>query len=101
MVRTLYHGAVVHSLSLDQLEILPSALLCVSEEGVIDWVEKDVEESQIQEVASRHGVLLDDSAGGRSPGVEVISLGKGEFLCPGLVDTHTVSWNIIIENEIA
>lgn len=82
---TLYHGTVIHSLSLTQLEVLPDALLCVSDrEGIIEWLERGVEGSEIQEVAVRKGVILDD-------GVEVVVLGKGEVLCPGMIDTHTVS----------
>lgn len=82
---TLYHGTLIHSLSLTQLEVLPDALLCVSDrEGIIEWLERGVEGSEIQEVAVRKGVILDD-------GVEVVVLGKGEVLCPGMIDTHTVS----------
>jgi guanine deaminase len=82
---TLYHGTLIHSLSLTQLEVLPNALLCVSDtDGIIEWLERGVEGSEIQEVAARKGVILDG-------GVEVVVLGKGEVLCPGMIDTHTVS----------
>ncbi|RSH90044.1 hypothetical protein EHS25_001377 [Saitozyma podzolica] len=80
---TLYHGTLIHSLSLTQLEVLPNALLCVSDtDGIIEWLERGVEGSEIQEVAARKGVILDG-------GVEVVVLGKGEVLCPGMIDTHT------------
>ena len=82
--RTLFLGPIVHSLSLTELEFLSSALLCVGQGGMIEWVEKDVVPSLLQEKAGEHGVLL----GGVD--VEVVELGEGEFLCPGMVDTHTV-----------
>ena len=84
--RTLYHGSYVHAVSLEQsLEYVESALICVSELGIIEWIEKDVEGSMIQEIVMRHGVELDDSK------IEIVELAQEGFLCPGLVDTHTVS----------
>jgi hypothetical protein len=88
MPKTLYHGTLIHSLSLTQLEVLPDALLCVSD-GIIEWLERGVEGSRIQEVAMGKGVILGDGDG--EGGVEVVVLGKGEVLCPGMIDTHTVS----------
>ena len=83
----LYHGSVVHSLSLDEIEYAIDTLICVSDQGIILWLERDVDSSTIQQVASTHGLILDDS----SQSVEILQLGRSEFLCPGLIDTHTVS----------
>jgi hypothetical protein len=83
----LYHGSIVHSLSLDELEYAVDTLICVSDQGIILWIERNVDPSTIQQVASTHGLILDDS----SQCVEILQLGQSEFLCPGLVDTHTVS----------
>jgi len=85
LTRSLYSGPVVHSLSLSQLEIIDSALFCVSVEGIIEWIERDVPGSFLQAAAAEHGVILREGEG-----VEVVKLGPGEFFCPGLVDTHTV-----------
>jgi len=83
----LYHGSVVHSLSLDDLEYAVDTLICVSDQGIILWIERSVDPSLIQQVASTHGLILDDS----SQSVEILQLEQSEFLCPGLIDTHTVS----------
>lgn len=80
---TLYYGSFVHSVSLDELDFCLDALVCVSEDGYISWVERNVDPSQLQDAASRHGVNLDD--------VDFVELGRNDFLCPGLIDTHTVS----------
>jgi guanine deaminase len=80
---TLYHGQFVHSISLTELEYLVDALVYVAD-GAIAWIEKDVDGSLVQEIAARHGLTLDD------PGLEVVSLEEGDFICPGLIDTHTV-----------
>ncbi len=82
MSSVLYYGSFVHSTSLTTLEQCTSSLIYVSK-GLIQWVEKHVESSRVQEVAASHGLMLDD--------VDVVELG-GDFLVPGLVDTHTVSF---------
>ncbi len=89
--RTLYHGPLIHSLSPNQLQSLPNALLCISSEGIIEWVEPDVPENYLERTATKHGVMM--SKDEVEDEVEVVRLdrGRGEFLCPGLVDTHTVS----------
>jgi len=98
VVRTLYLGPIIHSLSLKRLKVIESALICVSSEGVIEWVEEDVEKAQLQEIAARHGVFLDEGGSGSGSGsgrggtgIDVVELGRGEVLCPGMIDTHTVS----------
>lgn len=80
---TLYYGSFVHSVSLDELDFCLDALVCVSEDGYISWVERNVDPSQLQDAATRHSVILDD--------VDFVELGRNDFLCPGLIDTHTVS----------
>ncbi|KAG7529026.1 hypothetical protein FFLO_05819 [Filobasidium floriforme] len=82
---TLYHGPIVHSLSLDELEYAVDALVCVSPDGIINWIERNVDTSEIQDRAASHGLILD----GTNNAVEIVQLGGHEFLCPGLIDTHT------------
>lgn len=79
MSPTLYYGSFVHSTSLTTLEHCTSSLIYVHR-GIIQWVEKNVDSSHVQEVAAAHGLMLDD--------VDVVEL-QGDFLVPGLVDTHT------------
>jgi guanine deaminase len=83
----LYHGSIVHSLSLDEIEYAVDTLVCVSDQGIILWIERDIDPSTIQQVAATHGLILDDS----TQSVEIVQLGESEFICPGLIDTHTVS----------
>lgn len=71
-------------MSVHEAQFHERALLCVSPEGIIEWVVPDVDPTQIQEVALQQGVVLDDS-------VDVNELKYGEWLMPGFVDTHTVS----------
>ena len=78
----MYIGSIVHSLSLDEIEYVSSAVLGVRE-GKIEWVEGDVDVTRLEEVLGKYGLERD--------GVDVVELAEGEFLSPGFVDTHTVS----------
>ena len=80
----IYHGPLVHSLSLTELQTLPRALLAVSESGTIEWLIDDVEPSNLQEAVASKGWSLEDSK------TEVLIAQPGEFLMPGLIDTHSV-----------
>lgn len=91
--RTLYSTPLAHSVSRDELEILPRALVCVDSSGIIEWIEKDCPGGSVQEAALRHGVVLGDESagpGGSSGGVDIVDVPDGEFIAPGLIDTHTV-----------
>ena len=79
----LFYGSFVHSLTLTKLEYCFDSLIYVRN-GIIEWIEKDVNSSQVQEVALEHGLIIGDGT------VDVVELG-GDFLCPGLIDTHTVN----------
>lgn len=90
MTAKLYYGSIAHSRSLTELEVVEKALMLVDEQGIIGWVHRDVPSaSSLQEVAAEHGLDIT-----RDP-VEVVELDEDEFLCPGLIDTHTVSTNIV------
>ena len=77
---TLFYGPLVNPETLTSLSAHPRALLAVNAQGVIDWVEDDVDPSMLQDILAGKG-LFD---------VDVIELKHGEFLMPGFVDTHTV-----------
>jgi guanine deaminase len=77
---TVFYGAVINPVDLTSYHALPHALLAVSSKGEIAWIEEDVESSALQEVLAAKGWLEAD----------VVELKLGEFLMPGLVDTHTV-----------
>lgn len=75
-----FHGTAIHSRSLTELEILEKCLILVDESGTIQALERNVEDSQI------YGILADH---GYAPEVfPVKRLRRGQFLCPGFVDTH-------------
>ncbi|KAF8891300.1 hypothetical protein BD779DRAFT_1468887 [Infundibulicybe gibba] len=60
----------------------PRCLLAVGAVGTIEWIVDDVESTLIQEVLTQKGCI--DNAD-----VEIIELPRGQFIMPGLVDTHT------------
>ena len=84
MGKTIYIGSYVHSLQLTQLEHVERAIICVDGNGIIEWIE-NIAPEELQDVLAKYGLELDN--------VEVVELGTDEFLCPGLIDTHTVSRN--------
>ncbi|KAG1138723.1 hypothetical protein G6F37_010267 [Rhizopus arrhizus] len=74
---TIYYGTIVHSLSLQELEVLLNTVLVVDNTtGLIAHVEKDVED------------LEHYLADAQWPNVKVHRLGPEQFLMPGFVDTH-------------
>ncbi len=83
---TIYHTSLIHSLSLTQIQYFLKSLIYVSSHGIIEWIEKDVSDEMVEEVVGRHGIDL-RSADGE---VDFVQVGKDGFICPGLVDTHTV-----------
>lgn len=77
----LFHGPVIHSLSPTHLEILQSALVFVDAEGRIVAFEKDASSlSAGLKFPGNPNLCLDDA--------EIHRLAPGEFLIPGLIDTH-------------
>lgn len=82
MGKTIYIGSYVHSLQLTQLEHVERAILCVGEKGIIEWIE-NIASEELQDLLAKYGLEPDN--------VEVVELSPDEFLCPGLIDTHTVS----------
>ena len=85
---TIFYGALVTPDSLTDYLALPHALLAVSKDtGVIEWVEEDVAADELQDTLAKHGIV----AGDYQADFELVELKFGEFLLPGLVDTHTVS----------
>jgi guanine deaminase len=76
---TIFYGAVINPQSLSLYQALPNCLLAVSSTGEILWVVEDVADFQVQETLARKGCLDSD----------LIPLKRGEFIMPGLIDTHT------------
>jgi guanine deaminase len=81
-----YYGPIINPIDLHRYQALPRCLLAVGSNGTIDWIVDDVEDSMVQEVLARNGLYVDSDSN-----VEMCVLKEGEFLMPGLIDTHTVS----------
>jgi len=85
--RTLYHGPIIQSRTLLELDTWPSAVVAVEPSGIIAWVEQGpVASSLLQETSAKHGWDITDPA----HLIQVVEGRPGEWLMPGLVDTHTV-----------
>lgn len=75
-----FHGTVIHSRSLNELEILHDCFVLVDKAGKIQALQADVPPDQINSIVTEHGYAPDV--------FPVKHLRRGEFLCPGFVDTH-------------
>lgn len=78
---TLYHGTLVHTPKLGEIEILTNMLVGVNPNGVIDFVEPYSEGSESpQEYFRRYG---------SNSNFRFVELkGPCQFLAPGFIDTH-------------
>lgn len=75
-----FHGTVIHSRSLTELEVLENCFVLVDKAGKIQTLQADVHPQQINAIVSDHGYAPDV--------FPVKYLRRGEFLCPGFIDTH-------------
>lgn len=79
---TVYYGSVINPQSVTDYLALPRCLICVSPQGDIEWIVEDVENTKLNDVLAQHNCAHSD--------ITLVCLNDGEFLMPGLVDTHTV-----------
>ncbi|CAD6585029.1 MAG: hypothetical protein CYPHOPRED_002953 [Cyphobasidiales sp. Tagirdzhanova-0007] len=77
--KRVFHGCCVHSLTNRKLEYLRDALLAVDEAGFITFLQPDVARQDIAAILRQQDWQ----------DVEVVDLERGQFLIPGLIDTHT------------
>lgn len=79
---------MIQSRTLLELDAWPSALIAVDPSGIIAWVEPGpVEASSIQTLCSKHGWDITDLGSA----IQIVEGLDGEWLMPGLIDTHSVS----------
>ncbi|GAA5935361.1 hypothetical protein JCM1841_001934, partial [Sporobolomyces salmonicolor] len=76
-----FYGTAIHSRSLTEIEFLRDALIAVDEHGIIRLVEEGVQEDEVEQRF--------EAIGWKKVEVELVRMKKGEFLIPGLIDTHT------------
>lgn len=75
MTVKVFHGALVHSIGLEELELLENATIVVDASGVIVALKKspDDDDTQLPNIPED---------------AEIHHLAPGEFLIPGFIDTH-------------
>jgi len=79
---TIFYGGVINPISLDSYSVSPHCLLSVDSLGNIEWILDDVKPDDLQATLAAKGRV----------DAEVLALKNGEFIIPGFIDTHTVSW---------
>lgn len=75
----IFIGRLVHSRSLENLEIIPNAVIGVEPNGTIAFVHESNQSAE---------VLRDHCSADGFDGVPVVQLTPTQFLFPGMVDTH-------------
>lgn len=91
---TLYFGPVVNPQTLTRYDALPRCLIAVGSDGNIIWIEEDVDVSVLHQIISLRG--LND---GEYTLVE-LNASAGEFIMPGLIDTHVVRWSTLVARTL-
>lgn len=79
------YGPLISPLSKRETLFSDNSVLSVSADGVIEWVEHNVEPAALQDALAKHGRAIGDQD------VDFVELKWGEWIMPGFVDTHTVS----------
>ncbi|KAF8136419.1 hypothetical protein EV363DRAFT_1446834 [Boletus edulis] len=75
---TIYAGPVINPQSLTSYLALPRCLIAVDSNGNILWIDPDVDNTDLPLAIAHHGVQA----------YTLVQLKPGEFIMPGLVDTH-------------
>ncbi|RWA11470.1 hypothetical protein EKO27_g3627 [Xylaria grammica] len=75
-----FHGTLIHCLSLDQLEIIENGLIVIAPGGIISSLVKSISKDSVYQHLATLG--LSESQ------YDVHFLDRGQFLIPGFVDTH-------------
>ncbi|KAI0450023.1 guanine deaminase [Xylaria acuta] len=77
---SIFHGTLIHCLSLNQLEIIENGLMIINPDGVISDLVKSIPKELVQQHLTALGLS--------GPQYEIYYLERGQFLIPGFVDTH-------------
>ncbi|KAF9246460.1 hypothetical protein BU15DRAFT_40175 [Melanogaster broomeanus] len=77
---TIYYGPVINPQTTTYYLALPRCLIAVGPDGNISWIEDDIVGSKLQETIVKHGFVEGDYT--------LVYLKPGEFIMPGLIDTH-------------
>lgn len=77
---TIYFGPVINPQSLTSFLALPRCLIAVGHDGNILWIDNDVDPADLSDTLVHHALQ----------NYTLVELKPGEFIMPGLVDTHIV-----------
>jgi len=77
---TIYSGPVINPQSLSAYLALTRCLIAVGSDGNILWIDTDVDPASLRDTVAHHGVH----------NYTLVDLKPGEFIMPGLIDTHIV-----------
>ncbi|KAK6839978.1 Guanine deaminase [Apiospora arundinis] len=88
-----FHGTLIHSPELGEIEILENTLLLVADNGRIEAVEPRIDRGEVNAFLQSRGLLLQGSATAAATenddkNVTIHYLARTQFLIPGFVDTH-------------
>ncbi|KAK8067683.1 hypothetical protein PG996_006795 [Apiospora saccharicola] len=84
-----FHGTLIHSPKLGEIEILEDTLLVVADNGRIEAVEPRVDRGKVPELLQARGMTGNQNDGEKSIDVaDVQYLERTQFVAPGFVDTH-------------
>lgn len=78
----LFYGAVINPTSITNYGAFPNCLISVGASGNVEWIIEEVPKAQLYDTLSEKGFTE----------LDVVAFGDGEFLMPGFIDTHTVSF---------
>jgi guanine deaminase len=76
--KTIYQGPFVHSASLTELEICKAGAIGVDQNGIISFVERDMDQDGVEQLKQKKG--WEDA--------QVVSMDGEGFFFPGFIDTH-------------
>ncbi|KAI1419750.1 guanine deaminase [Xylaria sp. FL1777] len=75
-----FHGTLIHCLSVQQVQIIENGLIIITPDGIISSLVKSVEKESVWQHLTTIGLS--------KPECDVHFLERGQFLIPGFVDTH-------------
>ncbi|KAI3338112.1 guanine deaminase [Ustulina deusta] len=75
-----FHGTLIHCLSLQELEVIQDGLVVIAPDGVISSLVKSIEKESVQQHLTAIGLS--------EPQCDIHFIERGQFLIPGFVDTH-------------
>ena len=86
----LYFGPVINPQTLTHYLALPRCLIAVGSDGNIIWIEEDIDPSVVHDTITVRGLKHGEYT------LVDFCTNPGEFIMPGLIDTHVVCHPILL-----